>query len=165
MAVDYFLKIDGIVGDSTAAGFEGAIEVESFSWGASNTGRALGAGGGAARAGKVSFQDLHITAMASKATPLVFQYCAKETGSRSAVLTATESGKTQLNFMTITMSDVLISSFQTGGSNTDLGPHDMFTLNFVKVEVDYRSQNDDGTLAAAIPGVFDLSAGNLKAVG
>ncbi len=49
MAVDYFLQIAGIDGESTDAKHKGWIDVESWSWGETNSGSAhRGAGAGAA---------------------------------------------------------------------------------------------------------------------
>ena len=55
--VDYFLKIEGVEAESTDEKHKGEIELESFSWGQSNSGTA-GKGGGSG-AGKVVAQDLH----------------------------------------------------------------------------------------------------------
>ncbi|HET6763038.1 MAG TPA: type VI secretion system tube protein Hcp, partial [Longimicrobiaceae bacterium] len=74
MAFDAFLKIDGVDGDSTRAGFEKTIEIRSFSWGATNTATvgSSGAGGGAGRATLSSFNFLKATDAAS---PTLFQGC------------------------------------------------------------------------------------------
>jgi type VI secretion system secreted protein Hcp len=51
-AVDYFLKIDGIQGESKADRHKDEIDIESLSWGETQSGIfAVGGGGGA---GKVS---------------------------------------------------------------------------------------------------------------
>ena len=66
---DFLLEIDGIKGETTDNKHEGTIEIESFSWGASNTGSMSAGGGGGA--GKVNFQDLHFTTRVNKASPLL----------------------------------------------------------------------------------------------
>ena len=58
-AVDYFLKIDGIQGESKADKHKDEIDIQSFSWGATQSGTFAGGGGGGA--GKVSMQDFHFT--------------------------------------------------------------------------------------------------------
>ena len=66
-ASDYFLKIDGIDGESTDDRHKGEIDIQSFSWGVSNSGSmSSGSGGGA---GKASFQDIHFTRQLDKASP------------------------------------------------------------------------------------------------
>ena len=71
-AVDYFLKLDGIEGESKADKHTNEIDVLSFSWGATQTGTfASGTGGGGA--GKVSMQDFHFTMEHSKASPALMR--------------------------------------------------------------------------------------------
>jgi type VI secretion system secreted protein Hcp len=163
-AVDYFLKIDGIDGGSVNPTYKEAIDIESFSWGLTNTGRAIGGARGGGGAGKTSFQDLHFTSVVSKASPKLMMSCAGGVHYKEATLTCTKAGKSETNFLTIKLTDVVISSYETGGSSSDLAPTDTFTLNVGKVEIDYRPQKDDGSFDTAIPGAWDLRA-NLKALG
>src|SRR6266480_3476009 len=132
-AVDYFLKIDGIEGESQDDKHEGEIDIESFSWGATQSGTiAVGGGGGA---GKVSMQDFHFAMGVNKATPILFLACAQGDHIKNAILTCRKAGKEQQEFLKITMSDVLVSSFQTGGSGAgDVVPTDQISLNFAKIE-------------------------------
>jgi type VI secretion system secreted protein Hcp len=153
--VDYFLKIDGIDGESQDAIHKGEIEVESFSFGLSNTGRA-GAATGGGGAGKVAFQDFHFTSLVSKASPNLMLACASGKHIKSATLTGRRAGKSELEFVTITLSDVRVSSFQDGGS-IDGAPLDQVTLNFAKVEFGQRAGNPDGTLAAPLVQAWDIA--------
>lgn len=156
-AVDYFLKIDGIEGESTDAKHKGEIEVESFSWGVSQTGTlAFGGGGGA---GKAQFQDFHFTSPTSKASPTLMLGCATGQHIKVATLTARKAGKEQQEFLKITLTDILVSSYQSGGSSSsDTGPADQFSLNFAKVQFSYQAQKPDGTLDAAVLAGWDLKA-------
>jgi len=62
-----------------------------------------------------------------------------------------KAGKDQQEFLKITMSDVLVSSFQTGGSgSSDIVPTDQISLNFAKIEFEYKEQKADGTLGGGI---------------
>src|SRR5215210_7552682 len=70
MAVDMFLKIDGIEGDARDTRHKGEIEILSFSWGVVNTGSNTGGGGGA---GKVVPSDFSIMKALDKATPKLFE--------------------------------------------------------------------------------------------
>ena len=154
-AVDYFLQIDGIAGESTDAKHKGAIDVLSWSWGEANTG-AHGAGGGGG-AGKVSFQDLSFTTRVSKASPALFLACATGQHFKQAKLSAQRSGgKTAGDFLTWTFSDVLVSAYHTGGSEgADTPPLDQVALNFSKAQISYKAQKPDGSLDAAITAGFD----------
>lgn len=155
MAVDYFLKIDGIEGESSDAKHKNEIEIESWSWGVSQTGSlATGGGGGA---GKAQFQDFHFTTLISKASPSLFLRCATGEHIKIATLTARKSGENQQEFMHIKMEDVLISSYQTGGSSgSSIVPTDQVSINFAKIEYDYQPQKPDGTLDLAVRAGWDL---------
>ena len=114
-AFDYFLKLDGIPGESVDAKHKGEIDVLSWSWGESQP--APPVSGGGAGAGKVSMTDLHVSANLSKASPQLLLACASGTHLKSAVLTGRKAGKAQAEFLTFSLSDVLVSGYQTGGAD------------------------------------------------
>jgi type VI secretion system secreted protein Hcp len=154
-AVDYFLKIDGIDGESQDSQYKNYIHVESWSWGASQSGTFSSGGGGGA--GKVQMQDLHFTMKMDKASPKLMLACATGEHIKKAQLFARKAGKTQQTFLTVTLSDVLVSSYQTSGSGaSDVLPIDSVALNFAKVEVEYKPQNADGSLGGAQKAGYDL---------
>ncbi len=154
MAVDYFLKIDGIDGESGDSKHKNEIDIESWSWGETQSGsHAYGGGGGA---GKVSMQDFNFTMRVNKASPKLLLACAGGQHIKTALLTCRKAGKDQQEYMKIKFSDLLISSFQTGGSNGDVVPVDQISLNFAKIEYEYCPQKPDGTLDAKIPVHWDL---------
>jgi type VI secretion system secreted protein Hcp len=150
-AVDYFLKIDGIEGEAKDKTHKNEIQLQSFSWGESNVG-SMQAGGGGGQ-GKVAMQDFHFTMAVNKATPLLFQACATGTHIKSAILTCRKAGKDQQEFLKWTFTDVFISSYQTGGSDS---PVEQCSFNFTKIQVDYKEQNADGTLLGALTKWHDL---------
>lgn len=154
---DYFLKIDGVKGESTDAKHKDEIDLLSWSWGESNSGsHARGGGGGS---GKVSMQDFHFTMRMNKASPVLFLGCATGEHYKSAALVCRKAGKDQQEYMTIKMSDCLISSFQTGGSSgSDVIPIDQISLNFAKIEIEYKPQKADGTLDAPTKAGWDQAA-------
>jgi type VI secretion system secreted protein Hcp len=156
-AVDYFLKIEGIEGESMDAKHKGEIQIESFSWGASQGGTmAFGGGGGA---GKASFQDFHFVMKVNKASPKLMLACARGDHIKNAILTCRKAGKEQQEFLKWTFTDLLVSSYQTGGSGSgDVLPMDQISLNFSKVEVEYKEQKPDGTLGGTIKAHYDLKA-------
>jgi type VI secretion system secreted protein Hcp len=158
-AVDYYLKIDGVDGDSTDRGLEGAIEIESWSWGATQGASAHGAGGGGG-AGKVVMQDFHFTMKTGKASPQLFLLCATGQHIKQATLTARKAGGTQETFLTVKLSDVLISSYQTGASSGDVVPTDQVSLNFTKIEYAVRPVMPDGSLGPPVSATYDVQTGH-----
>ncbi len=156
-AVDYFLKLDGIEGESQDHKHKGSIEIESWSWGETQAGgHAYGGGGGA---GKVSMQDFHFVMRVNKASPKLMLACASGEHIKKATLICRKAGKEQQEFLKITFSDLLVSSYQTGGSgSSDIVPTDQISLNFSKIEFEYKEQKPDGTLGGAIKAGWDLKA-------
>jgi len=140
MAFDAFLKIEGIQGESTDKAHKDEIEVFSFSWGTANTGTgSVGGGGGA---GKASFQDLHFPMPISTAAQNLMLACATGKHIPEATLTCRKAGGSQVEFLKIKLADVLVSSYQNGGSNqSDLKsealPVDQLSLNFAKLDFLY----------------------------
>jgi type VI secretion system secreted protein Hcp len=154
-AVDYFLKIDGIEGESADSKHKSEIDVQSFSWGETQSGTFAAGGGGGA--GKVAMQDFHFVMQVNKASPKLMLACANGQHIPKAVLTCRKAGKEQQEYMKWTFSDVLVSSYQTGGSaNGDVLPVDQISLNYAKVEVEYKEQKADGTLGGAVKAGWDL---------
>jgi type VI secretion system secreted protein Hcp len=154
MAVDYFLKIEGVDGEATDGKHAGEIDVESWSWGASNIGTSAGGGGGGA--GKVSMQDFNFVMKGNKASPKLMLACSTGEHLKSATLTCRKAGGEQQEYMTIKMYDLLVSSYQTGGSNGDVIPLDQISLNFSKIEFEYKPQKADGTLDSPVKTGYDL---------
>jgi type VI secretion system secreted protein Hcp len=155
MAVDYFLKIDGIEGESRDAKHKNEIELESFGWGESLATGTPGRGGGA---GKVSMQDLVVTARTSKASPQLFLACASGKHIKSATLTARKAGKGQQEFLVYKLTDVLVTSDQTGGSAGSDAPGDSVALDFSRIEVEFRPESPTGKAEPPVKAGWDLKA-------
>jgi type VI secretion system secreted protein Hcp len=155
--VDYFLKIDGVPGESTDSKHKGEIEIQSFSWGESNMGSAGHGGGGGS--GKVVPQDLSISKRMDKSSPVLFISCATGSHFKDAVLTARKAGAGgQQEYLKITMEEVLVTNYQVSGADgSDNIPNESLTLNFAKLEVSYKPQNPDGTLGAEVKQKYDFS--------
>ncbi len=154
MAVDYFLKIDGVPGESADAKHKGEIQLESFSWGETNSsGAGMGGGGGA---GKVQIQDLVVTMLVSKASPKLMLGCATGKHYKEAVLTVRKAGKSQQEFLVFKFKDVMVTSYQTGGSAQSDLLVDQASLGFSTIQMDYRPQKADGSLDAAVKAGWDL---------
>lgn len=144
MAVDIFIKIGDIKGESQDKTHKDEIEVLNWSWGMSQSGNMhTGTGGGA---GKVSIQDLSLTKFVDKATPNLMMHCSSGKHVPKVTLTVRKAGgDAQVEYLIINLEEVLISSLSTGGSGNDDRLIENITLNFAKVTVDYQPQKADGT--------------------
>lgn len=154
--VDYFLKIDGIPGESTDDKHKNEIDVESWSWGESQTGSSAGGGGGGA--GKVHMNDFQFLMKVNKASPKLFLTCANGAHIKEALLTCRKAGKEQQEYLKFKFTDLLISSYQTGGSAGAVIPTDQIAFNFAKIEFEYYPQKPDGSLDAKVVQWYDLKA-------
>jgi type VI secretion system secreted protein Hcp len=146
MAVDMFLKLDDIKGESLVAGHEGEIEVLSFSWGETNAGP-RGSGGGAG-AGRVMMQDLHFVKHEDHTSPTLFLKCAMGAHIKWATLMVREGKQDSPGanspdpavFFEIKLSDVLISGFEIKGELQGLT--EAVSLNFSKIELtDWKGED------------------------
>jgi type VI secretion system secreted protein Hcp len=147
-AFDYFMKIDGMPGESTDATHKGEIDVEAWSWG---EGRQTGSA-----AGRVAMNDFSFTIKLSKASPNLFLACAEGDHIKAAWLTARRAeGKEADYFLKWTFSDLLVSSYETGAASGE-PPRDQVSLNFSKIEVEYKEQKADGSFGAGFKAGWDV---------
>ena len=153
-AIDYFLKIDGVVGESLDSKHKGEIDVESWSWGETHPAPPGQVGGGSG-AGKVQMQDLQVTATVSKASPQLMLACASGQHFKSAVLTERRGGGAPLEFLTFSLSDVLVTGYQTGGTEA-APPMDTVSLNFAKIQIEYKELLADGKLGPSTKAGWDV---------
>lgn len=148
MAVSYLLKISGpdIKGESKEKGFEGQIQVLNWSWGANNSGSAaLGGGEGT---GKVSVNDFNFTMNMSTASNAIFSSITLGTHHKEAILTCrkTTGAGTPEKYLQIKFTEVVISSYQTGGQGEEGLPLEAISFNFAQVQVEYFEQDAKGVL-------------------
>lgn len=155
--VDYFLKIDGIPGESMDSKHKDEIELLTHSWGGSNSGSFASISGGGT--GKVIHQDFSFSQTMQKSSPLLLK--AMNTGQhiKKAILTCRKAGGGNTpgqEYLKVTLEDVLVSSYQMSGGSGDVVPTDSVTLNFSKLEYAYSPQKQDGTLDGALVTKADL---------
>lgn len=154
MAADYFLKLDPKVeGESADSKHKGEIELETWSFGLSNPSSALKPGGAAA--GKSVPGDFIATKKNDKSSPRLAQAVAMGDHFKSAIITVRKAGGTQQEYLSITLSDVFISSYQLGGTGGGVLPVESISLNYAKMVQEYKEQKADGSLAGSIKLGYD----------
>jgi type VI secretion system secreted protein Hcp len=156
MAVDYFLDIEGIEGESQDDKHKAKIDVENWSWGETQAGTFGGGGGGGG--GKVNMQDFQFVMKVNKASPKLMLACATGEHLKGATLICRKAGGEQQEYISIKFTDILISSYQTGGSAGDMIPVDQVSFNFAKIEYEYKPQKPDGSLDSPVKVGYDLKA-------
>ena len=154
---DFLLQLEGIKGESRDAKFPDQIEVESWSFGLSQTG-SFGYGVSGGGAGKVQFQDLSFVTKMSCASPRMQTACVSGEHIPKGVLTCRKAGGQGAVFYTVTLTDLLISSYTVKAEDEAARlPVDFVTLNFAKIEVAYATQGGGGGVGAAVKAGWDLN--------
>ena len=158
MAVDYFLKLDTVPGESEATGFTNQIQVLSWSWGGSNTSSVSGSGGSGA--GKVSLSDLSIMINFDKSSPALFKGLTTGTHYKTATLSAVKtgtaiSGGAPTPYLTVDLTEVFVSSLQLSASSEI--PMASVSFTYKSVEITYKLQKSDGTTATGGTAKYDVT--------
>ena len=136
-AVDYFLKIDGIDGESTDKDHKGEIDVLAWSWGMSQSGVHTSDG-----TIVPDFQELELTKYVDKSTPKLMEALAGGLPLREAHMIVSDAAGT--DYFMIHMTNVMVTSISTGGSGGEDRLTENVTLNFAEVKVEYKPQGVDG---------------------
>jgi type VI secretion system secreted protein Hcp len=156
MAVDMFLKIDTIKGESKDKTHKETIDVLAWSWGLSNSGSAHVGGG--AGAGKANFQDVSVTKYVDKGSPVLMQFCAKGTHIAKATLIVRKAGDKPLEYITMDMEECIVTSVSTGGSGGEDRLTENISLNFAKFKLVYKEQAVTGGVASSPEFSYDIAA-------
>jgi type VI secretion system secreted protein Hcp len=140
---DYFLKLNGIDGESEVKGHEKEIQISSFSFGCANQGS--GGYGGGSGSSKASVQDIHITKQVDNATPNLYKYCFQGNSIDQAIITVRKAGGDDpLDYLTMTLTEVFVSSVSTSGHDGGGIAQESLSLNFSKVHMVYKLQDPTG---------------------
>jgi len=157
LAVDMFMKIGDIKGESTDKKYEKAIDVLGWSWGISNTGTThQGSGGGS---GKASVQDLTFTKYTDAATHALLLSASNGTHHKKANLVVRKAGGkgAPIEYIKIEMEEVLVTAVSCGGSGGEDRLTESVSLNFSKVKYEYVPQKADGSPDSAKEMVYDIA--------
>ena len=157
MAVDYFLNLSGIKGEAQDAVYKGWIDIYSWSFGATQGGSGGHVGGGSG-AGKVNMHDITVTKRTDTSSADLFLKCANGKHYDEATIVSRKAGEKPLEFLKIKLTQVLVTSYQLGGSHGDDTPTESITLNFTKVNMDYQVQKPDGSGSPAGQMGWDVAA-------
>lgn len=161
MAVDMFMKISTIKGESVDKKHKDEVDVLAWSWGLSQSGTThMGGGGGS---GKVSVQDLSFTKYVDSSSNALILGCCTGEHYDEAVLTVRKAGKEPLEYIKITMKEVLVASVSIGGSGGEDRLTENVVLNFAEFKFEYQPQSaKGGKEGGAKTAAWDI-AGNSEA--
>jgi type VI secretion system secreted protein Hcp len=141
LAVDYFLKIDGIPGESRDAKHKDEIELVSFGWGVDVAN--VGGGGGTGRA---RFEPFRFTMLTNKASPQLFLATVSGKHLKEATLSVRRAGKQALEYLKIKFTEVFVTSFHEEAGQEP--PTELIAFDFGRIEIEYSQQRGGGTVKA-----------------
>ncbi|BDT68006.1 protein hcp1 [Comamonadaceae bacterium OS-1] len=154
MAQDIFLKLDGIDGESQDAAHKNEIDVGTWNWQVLQESKMhVGSGGGS---GKATVCDLVFTHSMDRSSPNLMKYCLTGKHIPEAKLVVRKAGGNPLEYLKITMSDVVITNVQPAGSSADVVITETVSLSFAKVKQEYTVQNQQGGSGGAVTAGFDI---------
>ena len=161
MAQDIFLKINGIDGESQDSSHKNEIEVLAWDWSIEQQSTMhAGSGGGA---GKATVSDLSFEHFIDRASPNLMKYCLTGKHINEAVLVVRKAGGNPLEYLKLTMSDVIVTRVKPSGSKLDAEKsRETVSLSFAKVKQEYVVQNAQGGSGGAVTASFDIK-GNKEA--
>jgi type VI secretion system secreted protein Hcp len=155
MPSDYYLTIAGVTGESQAQGMTNAIELDSWSWGASNP---SSLGGKGLAAGKPSLSDFTCSFALESSTYTLVQDLTKGTHIATATFTGrkTGGGGTPYAYLVITMTNCFITAFSTGGGSSGTPPASL-SISYEKIQYQYYTQDtSSGSVTLAGQATYDI---------
>lgn len=156
MAVDMFIKLDGIKGEAQDKTWKDQIDILAWSWGVSNSGTThMGSGSGAGRA---AFQDISITKWIDKSSPILFQMTTTGKHIPAGQLVCRKAGGTQMEYILIDIKDILVTSVSLGGSGGEDRLTENVSLNFGSFKYQYKEQLNTGGTGAVPDFKYDIAA-------
>ena len=154
MAQDIFLKIAGIDGESQDSAHKDEIDVSSWTWQVlQESNMQQGSGGGS---GKATVKDLSFVHDVDRASPNLMKYCLTGKHIPEAKLTVRKAGGTPLEYLKLTMTDVVITNVQPAGSSKDEIIKEQVSMAFAKIKHEYIVQNQQGGSGGAVTAGYDI---------
>lgn len=155
MAVEMFLDIEGVEGESQAKDFTNKIDIFSFSLGASNPSSvSTGTGSGA---GKVSISSISIQKVVDKASPKLFLACCQGKHYTKGKLTVREAGgDAPVEYLVLDFTQVFVDSVSWGAASGGEKPSESVSFSFATVTFSYTEQAGTGSGETAVPAGWDL---------
>jgi type VI secretion system secreted protein Hcp len=155
MAVDIFLKLEGIKGEAQDDKYKDEIDVLAWSWGAAQSGTThIGSGSGA---GKVAVQDLSITKYIDKSSPTLFQHCCNGKHISKGEIVVRKAGEKPLDYLKVELKDIIVTHVSMGGSGGEDRLTENVTLNFREFNLKYAVQNKDGSKGTEVEHKWDIA--------
>lgn len=155
MAVDMFLEIEGVKGESKDSKHKDKIDILSWSWGATNQGGAHHGGG--AGAGKVNVQDVSIVKLLDLSTASLLESVSRGKHFAKAKITVRKAGENPLEYYILSLENVYCTSYAISGSEHGDLLTEQLTLTFKKFDAKYVVQDDKGKASGGNNFAYNIS--------
>jgi type VI secretion system secreted protein Hcp len=157
MAVDYFLKLDGVDGESVDSNHKNEIQIMSWSWGASQVSSVAGTGGSGA--GKADLSDFSIMCYFDKSTPKFFKSIGAGTHIKTGTMSAVKSGADGKPYLKVDFKELFVSGLQISGSSEI--PTVSVSFSYNEIKIDYSVQDENGNLKSTGPITYNTKENKL----
>jgi len=157
MASDAYLLIDGINGESQAQGMTNNIELDSFSFGASNP---ADVGGGGLSAGKCSLSDFSFTCAVDKASYQILKalYTGQHIATTTFSLRKSTGAATPYTYLQVTLTNCYITSNSMGGGGNG-PPSQSVSIAYEQILYTYYTQDtSSGAVTQAGAATYNIGA-------
>ena len=136
-AMQMFMVIDGVKGESTDPVFPESIEVKSFEWGVAKDSQS-GGGGGAP-----SFDELTIVKKVDSSSIDFFMQVATGDHYQEALIVLRKTDSDPFEFFAFRLFDVAVTRVYTLAGDDDSGVAEQVTFDYRKIQTLYRPQNPE----------------------
>ena len=154
-AVDYFLEVNGVPGESQDAKFAKSIDVFSYSWGASANSEKKG--------NRVNLSDLNVAKRVDVSSPALFQRLVQGTTIPSVELIGRKAGETQQVFLRYCLQDVHVTSVQQSGSGGEDFAQENVSFAYGTFSQQYTPQDAKGSGGPSVFAGWNATTGELIA--
>jgi type VI secretion system secreted protein Hcp len=159
MALDIYLQIDGIKGESMDDKHQGWIECQSVNWGINQPRSATSSTGGGHTAERAELLDITLAKVADLSSPILMQHCAmgKTIPKAKFEFMRADGQGAPIKYFEMELENVLIGAIHPSvDTGSFLGEH--VNLKFSKIKWKYTQQKIGGGAGGSTVGGWDLAA-------
>jgi type VI secretion system secreted protein Hcp len=152
-----YMHFDGIPGDTTDAGFEKWITLESFQWG---IGRPITSPVGSVanrEARQPSVSEINVTKLLDVASNKLFQNVTTNQGGKTVKIAFTRTGSGGDTYLEYTLTNTLVSGYSISSAGDR--PQESVSLNFTKVQIMVKMLDPGNAAANPDTTQYDLATG------
>jgi type VI secretion system secreted protein Hcp len=158
VAIDVYLQIDGIKGESQDSSHQGWIELTSAQWGVIQPRSATASTAGGHTAERCEHRTVALSKLADLASPILMQHCSMgKTIARAKLefMRADGDGK-PVKYYEVELENVVVANMEQMVSQGSI-LHDAIGLRFSKVKWKYNQQKIGGGSGGSTVGGWDLA--------